>query len=91
MAAGDTCYQSTLASNTVGVAGNRCAHQLSSAECMVNVNAPCRGVLRDEGHLSQMVDLAAAAADPTAGSFVEPTGQRQARIRFGPEPSPLKR
>ena len=58
---------------------------------MVNVNAPCRGVLRDEGHLPQMVDLAAAAADPTAGSLVVPTGQRQARIRFGPEPSPLKR
>ena len=64
---------------------------MRSAECLVNVNAPCRGVLRDEGHLSQMVDLAAAAADPAAGSFVVPAGQRQARIRFGPEPGPLKR
>ena len=58
---------------------------------MVKVTAPCRGVLHNEGHLSQMVDLAAAAADPTAGSFAVPAGQRQARIRFGPEPSPLKR
>ena len=57
----------------------------------MNVNVFCRGVLHDEGHLSHMVDLASAAADPAAGRFVVPAGQRQARIRFGPEPSPLKR
>ena len=58
---------------------------------LVNVTALCRRVVHDKGHLPQMVDLADAAADPVAGSFVVPAGQRQARIRFGPEPSPLKR
>ena len=41
--------------------------------------------------MSQMMGLAAAASDPAAGSFVVPPGQKQAHIRFGPEPSPLKR
>ncbi|CAL5219929.1 g1861 [Coccomyxa viridis] len=50
-----------------------------------------RGMGQDRGHVSQMMGLAAAASDPAAGSFVVPPGQKQAHIRFGPEPSPLKR
>ena len=86
-----TCYQSKLASDTVDIIRKASIHQIRSAECLLTTTAPCRGVLHDEGHLSQMMDLATAAADPAAGSFVVPTGQCQARIRFGPEPSPLKR
>ena len=38
-----------------------------------------------------MMGLAADTSEPAAGSFMVPPGQRQPRIRFSPEPSPLKR